>query len=243
MDHPTTPAGELRFAAVPIVGVEVRDPQASYDNTWTMTGYAAVFDTPTVLYNGKFVRVSESIDPSAFDVLLREQPLNKPEGVVHFNFGHDMSRAVAATDVPTGAPGSLELRADSQGLFFTARVSRDDPDAVAMASKMRTGVLRQASFAFTVARAEDTTTENEDGPDEYHRRILEMGHLYDVCACAQGAYPQTVSQLRSYAAAITPFDPSWEAGSDVRPLAGSVADKRTEEQIRASVMARFPRAR
>jgi len=31
---------------------------------------------------------------------------------------------------------------------------------------------------------------------------MQVGHLYDVCACPQGAYAQTVSQLRTYAAGI-----------------------------------------
>src|SRR5262249_15249928 len=60
----------------------------------------------------------------------------------------------------------------------------------------------QASFAFTVAEAETRFTENDEGPDVEHRTILEMKHLYDVCATPQGAYPQTISGLRSYAAAL-----------------------------------------
>jgi HK97 family phage prohead protease len=193
---------ELRYAVMPITGIEVRDPQANDDGSWTMSGYAAVFNQETTLYNGRFIKLTESLDPGSFDRCLREQGLATPAGVVHFNPSHDMSRAVAATDVPMGAIGSLALRPDARGLFYLARVSRDDPDAVAMAAKMRTGVLRQASFAFTIGKAEYVDIENDDGPDESHRRILEVAHLYDVCATPQGAYPQTVSQLRSYAAAL-----------------------------------------
>jgi HK97 family phage prohead protease len=211
-----------------------------------MTGYAAVFDQETTLYDGRFMRITESVAPDAFNNVLRTQGLTRPEGVVHFNFGHDMSTAVAATDVAAGQPGSLELRVDSKGLFYTARVSRDDPDAVRMAAKMRTGVLKQASFAFTIARKETTETELEDGRTEERDRIQEVGRLFDVCATPQGAYPQTVSQLRSYAAALGQiqtatadevraaladnhrFDPSWEAGPDIRPAdqVGSVRARR-----------------
>jgi len=193
---------EMRYCVAPITHVDVRDTTGNGDDTWTMSGYAAVFNQQTLLYDGKFVRITEDIDPGAFDELLRSQALGQPDGVVHFNFGHDMNRAVAATDVTAGQPGSLALRADSHGLNFLAKVPRDDPDGVAMAVKMRTGVLRQASFAFTVDQADWTTTENAEGPDEDHRRITRVRHLYDVCATAQGAYPQTVSQLRSYAAGI-----------------------------------------
>lgn len=192
----------MRFAVAPVTNIEVRDPTGNDDNTWTMSGYAAVFNRSTTLYDGKFFRLTETIDPSAFDTVLRDQQMGGPEGVVHFNFGHDMNRAVAATDVPAGQPGSLILEAHEEGLHFLAKVPRDDPDGVAMAAKMRSGVLRQASFAFTVADDVRTTTEDDAGVETEHRTILELGHLYDVCATPQGAYPQTIANLRSYASAI-----------------------------------------
>ena len=193
---------ELRYIVSPITHVDVRDPSGNDDDTWTMSGYAAVFNQKTTLYDGKFVVVTETIDPTAFDNVLRSQPLGQPSGVVHLNMGHDMNRSVAATDVPNGQPGNLSLTADSHGLHFLGKVAKHDPDGVAMASKLSTGVAKQASFCFTVSKAELTDTENGDAPDESHRRILEIGHLYDVCVCPQGAYSQTVSQLRSYAAAM-----------------------------------------
>src|SRR5215831_824196 len=194
--------GELRFAVAPLTHIDVRDAAENNDQTWTMSGYAAVFNEQTTLFNGKFVKATESIDARAFDHVLSEQGLNTPAGVVHFNFGHDMNRAVAATDVPAGQAGSLQLRSDAHGLHFLARVSRDDPDAIAMAAKMRAGVVRQSSFAFTVGRDEITVTEQEDGPDVEHRTILELDHLYDVCCTTQGAYATTVSGLRSLSAAL-----------------------------------------
>ena len=196
------PDMELRFAVAPITSVEVRDPTGNYDNTWTMSGYAAVFDETTTLYDGRFIRLTESISPKAFDTVLRSQGTDTAGGVVHFNFGHDMNRAVAASNVPAGQPGSLQLKTDSRGLYFEAKVARDDPDGIALASKMRTGVVSQASFAFTIGAAETETIEADSGPDTEHRTINEIAHLYDVCACAQGAYSSTVSQLRSIAAQI-----------------------------------------
>lgn len=233
---------ELRFVVAPLTQIDVREPSGTDDNTYTMSGYAAVFNQQTVLYDGKFFRVTEEIDPQAFDRLLREQPLGDAEGVVHFNFGHDMNRAVAATDVPSGQPGSLQLKADKTGLHFLAKVPRDDPDGVAMAVKMRSGVLRQASFAFTIGKLETTSTENEDGPTEEHDRILEVRHLYDVCATPQGAYSGTVSQLRSYAAALgqpaeaggQPRQPDSGGESAVSPTEGGGADETPElEAVRA----------
>ena len=193
---------ELRYAVAPITHVDVRDPSSNDDGTWTMSGYAAVFNRSTTLYDGRFLKRTEDIDPGFFDDVLRNQNMSQPDGVVHFNFGHDMNRAVAATDVPVGQPGSLSLRSDAHGLFYLAKVARDDPDGVALASKMRTGVIKQASFAFTIAEKDTSTVELGEGRVQEHDRLMRAGRLYDVCATPQGAYPQTVSQLRSYAAAL-----------------------------------------
>lgn len=234
MDAPET--GEFRYAVAPITNVEVRDPTATSDNTWTMSGYAAVFNETTTLYDGRLLKVTESIDPGFFRNVLRDQPMDTPAGVVHFNFGHDMNRAVAATDVPAGQPGSLELRADERGLRFVARVPRDDPDGVAMAAKMRSGVVRQASFAFTIAAAVDSFEENANGPDTEHRTLMDCRHLYDVCATTQGAYSQTTAGLRSYAAALgQPVEgglhrqPGSGGGSRVSPETGGAAASAVSE--------------
>src|SRR5262245_9637745 len=177
---------ERFYLVAPIERVDVREAQANHDNTWTMSGYAAVFGHTATMFNDKFLKATVSIDPEAFSKVFAEQSFDTPEGAVHFNFGHDMNRAVAATDVPAGQPGSLELSVDKQGLRFMARVARDDPDGIALASKMRTGVVRQASFAFTASENKFSVTENDDGPDEEHRTIMEIGQIYDVCACPQG---------------------------------------------------------
>ena len=194
---------ELRYAVAPITDITFRDATATGDGSWLIEGYAAVYDAETTLYDGKFYQLTESIAPGAFaNVLAR---VNLPASdltrtLVHLNYVHDMQSAVAATDAD-GPIGRLLLAEDARGLRFTAKVDREDPDAVRMAVKMRRGVVRQASFAFTIAAEESLETETEQKTVE-HTRILEIKDLYDVCVCPQGAYPQTVSTLRSLAAAI-----------------------------------------
>jgi HK97 family phage prohead protease len=230
---------ELRFAVAPIVQIEVRDSTGNGDNTWTMSGYAAVFNETTTLLDSKFGRLTESINPNAFTRVLAEQGLDTPAGVVHFNFGHDMNRAIAASDVPANQPGSLRLEARDKGLYFRAKVARDDPDGIALASKMRAGVVKQASFAFTVQNAAYTTIESEDGPDTEHREILELAHLYDVCATPQGAYSSTVANLRSYASALgqptdvgaTAVSPDFGGSITVSQDRGGVAHEPPERSV------------
>lgn len=194
------PASDLRIMTCRIKDIEVRDTGQTGDGSWTMSGYAAVFDTDAVIYDGAYWQMVESVDPHALDKVLAS-----PDLLTHFNFGHDMNRAMAATDVPQGQIGSLTLRAEyDKGLFFLARVSPEDPDAQALAVKMRSGVIKGASWAFTVARKQLTTTDMEDGREQDYIRILEVKELFDVCACAQGAYPTASSNFaaRAYGAAI-----------------------------------------
>ena len=181
----------LRYAVAPITNIDFRDASANHDGSWTISGYAAVFDQETTLYDGNYVQVRESIAPTAFDSVLRNQPL------VHLNVGHDMNRSVAATDVPAGQIGSLILSSDQHGLRFLARVDRNDPDAQALAVKMSRGIARQASFAFTIGNETMTSTQSEDGRDVETFRILEVRSLMDVCVTPQGAYQQTEAMLRS----------------------------------------------
>lgn len=192
----TEPAVEraLRYAVAPLTEVNFRDAQATGDGSWLVEGYAAVFDERTTLYDGKFLRVTEEIDPHFFDAVLSRDPL------VHLNYGHDMQSVVASTRA--SGVGGLLLEADERGLRFEARMNRMDPDAQRVAVKMDSEIVDQASFAFTIADEERTTTTLDDGREEDHYRLTVCGDLFDVCVCARGAYQQTVSQLRSYAAAI-----------------------------------------
>lgn len=189
----------LRLAVTPLTRVSVRDATGTGDGSWTLEGYAAVFEQETTLFEiPGWVRVREEIARDAFDAVLER--LAHGQELVHLNHGHDMNTAMAASNVD--GVGALELSADFHGLRFFARVDADDPDARALAVKMGRRVVQQASFAFTIAREELVEDELlEDGTWDAKWRILEIGHLYDVCVCAQGAYPQTESFIRSLAAA------------------------------------------
>ncbi len=188
---------ERFYAVAPIEMVDVRDNEAQ--GTWTMSGYATVFNSRGTIYDNKFERMTVQIDPHAFDRLFSEQDFTSPEGVVHFNRGHDPNTSVAATDVPAGQPGSLKLSVDQNGLRFLAKVSRDDPDGIALAAKMRAGVVKQASFAFVAAREKFSYPDEGDDRDLIDRYISEIKQIYDVCATSRGVMAQTISQLESYA--------------------------------------------
>lgn len=244
--HAPDPERLGRVAVAPITDLRVADPTATGDGSWTLEGYAAVFEAETTLYDTRFLRMREVISRGAFTDVLGRDPL------VHLNFSHQMDSAVAATDV-TGI-GGLELSEDFHGLRFFARVDPADPDAIRLAAKMRRGVVRQASFAFTI---DDETLEGDsvdsDGVLNQLWRINNIRDLFDVCACAQGAYPQTESHIRSLTATYLgradtagPPDRAQAGPELIAPSVGRQtssdleSQRRARERIRA--LALYPRS-
>lgn len=215
-----------RLAVTPLRDIVVRDATATGDGSWTIEGYAAVTEQETTLWEiPGWVRVREEIARGAFESVLSR--LAHGDGLVHLNHGHDMKTAVAATDVR--GIGSLELAEDFHGLRFFSRVDPDDDDARKLATKMRRGVVKQASFAFTIADEEIVEHELlDDGTEDLKYRIVQIGDLYDVCACAQGAYAQTESSIRSLAAASLRVP---DLGAPGRSLAGEGRPGRTPEGV------------
>lgn len=232
----------LRLAVTPIRNASVRDASCTGDGSWTIEGYFAVFEQETVLFDiAGWWRVREEIARDAFtraeanasSVIDR---VRSGEELVHLNHGHDMKTAVASSKVR--GIGGLELDADFHGLRGFARVDPEDPDAKSLAVKMGRGVVDQGSFAFTIAAEELVESrELEDGTLDQLWRITEIGHLYDVCVCAQGAYPQTETYLRSLAAAslrVPDLGAPGRAGSDP---AGHGGRARPEELLRRAGLA------
>lgn len=195
---------ELRYAEVPIRGLEVRDGAKTGDGSLTISGYAAVTDQETILYDGRYFRMREVISRGAFGPVLSRTGLD-----VHLNIGHDNNFAMARTGVD--GVGRLELTEDENGLRVFARVNPEISFVRDLALQMRDGIVDQMSFAFTVARDEALLTETSDGKDDELRSILEIGELYDVTVVARGAYPQTSASIRSLLGALQRrdgFDPS-----------------------------------
>jgi HK97 family phage prohead protease len=188
---------EARHALVQFRDVEFRDATGTGDGSYTLTGYAAVYEQETVLYDGSWWRLREVIAPGAFDAVLgrtRRSSEHRPR--------HDARDRAAPASTASAASSSPPT---SEGLRVFARLDPADPDVVSLAAKMNRGIVDQMSFAFTIARAkyESEIDEENDFEDEL-RTILEIGELYDTAVCAQGAYSQTSAELamRSFTTAL-----------------------------------------
>jgi HK97 family phage prohead protease len=181
---------------VPLVDIALRNtPTTTGDGSYVIQGHAAVVNQETVLYDNGWMRVRERIAPGAFDRVLAGNP------DVHLNINHDMHYAMARTGRGPDQVGGMSLAMDDVGLATTARVSGKLTFARDLAEQMSTGVIDQMSFAFTIADERRTEVDNGDTIDVLYE-IREVGQLFDVCVCAQGAYPQTDSSIRSLDAAM-----------------------------------------
>ena len=169
----TAPTGRVTFT-VPLGDVQFAD-SGSEPGARTMRGHAAVFDRASHDLGGFRTKIAKG----AFDRVLDGDP------DVHLVWDHDTRYTLARTKNKT-----LELRADPYGLHTWAHMA---PTSYAedLAVLMERGDIDQMSFACDIGA--DEWFEDDEG--EITRTITEVSALYDVTICAQGAFPQTDSQL------------------------------------------------
>lgn len=177
--------GERERRTMPVVVEEVRDSGAG-EGQFTVKGHAAVYNRKSLDLGG----FQEIIAPGAFTDALDRTP------DVHLLWDHDTRFPLART---MSNKFQLELREDPRGLHYWARVAPTS-FAADLRVLMEGGVIDQASFAFTV-ESDKWEIRNEGKPDEIVVRTVEkVRDLFDVTICAQGAYPQSDSQVvRAYA--------------------------------------------
>jgi HK97 family phage prohead protease len=175
----------LETRALTTEGWEVRHSGRA-DESFTVRGYAAVYDQPSLDLGG----FREIVDPRALDGVLAQNP------DVVFAWDHDTRLVGART-----SNGTLTLRNDPNGLWIDARIG-----PYSWAKDLRTGLERrditQGSFGFIVPDGEDDWDLVEG---TVVRTIRNISFLADVTVTAQGAYPQTnmVAAARSLHAATS----------------------------------------
>lgn len=174
--------------------VQVRDSSQTPDGSWIFDGHAAVFNVETVLmeYTDSLgtVRIRELIKPGAFT-----PALSATDQLTHLNNGHDMTLVMAASDVK--GMGGLLLNQDDFGLAYMAKVDPEISYVRDAGLLLKSGVIKGASFMFQIQKQTKTQVGDWDGDIDILYEIEEIAPLYDVCICAQGAYRQATSGIRS----------------------------------------------
>lgn len=167
---------ELRLATE---NLEVRADEQ--DNAkMIIEGYPVVFGKEAYIdcgFDGWF----EQIDRSAFD--------NTDMSDVALKYNHNDNKLILART----RNDSLKLTIDDHGVFMHAELI-DTTEATDVYKMVKSGLLTEGSFAFTVT---DDREEFKDG--EVHRTITGIGKLFDVAICPNGAYGDlTEIYARSY---------------------------------------------
>ncbi len=148
----------------------------------TLEGYAAVFDSPTVIngWEGHFVEV---IERGAFARTVR----NNPKPVMQFDHGaHPM-----VGGLPIGT--IQELREDDEGLFVRAKL-HDNWLIEPVRDAIREGSLTGMSFKFTIPEGGVTVTRGEDDIEIHTLTDLDLHELGPV---VWPAYKETSVGVRS----------------------------------------------
>jgi HK97 family phage prohead protease len=141
-----------------------------------ISGWAIRYNEPTTI-GGSFI---EKIAPAAFSDL---------KDVVLL-WGHDGNRPLART-----TSGTLQLRDSRIGLWFSATLDPENPDAAIALSSIGRSDTRGMSFGFIVRK--EAWTEPATSTGLPVRTVL-AADLLEVSAVTWPAYPQSdVSLLRS----------------------------------------------
>ena len=168
---------ELRLATE---NLEVRADEAE-SSKMIIEGYPIVFDKETYIdlgFDGWF----EKVDRNAF--------ANADMSDVCLKYNHNDNIFILART----RNESLKLTIDDHGVFIHAELidTTTNRDVYEM---VRNGLLTEGSFAFTVNK----WTETIDEEKAVHRTINEIGKLFDVAICPNGAYGDlTEIYARSY---------------------------------------------
>lgn len=137
-------------------------------------GYFAVFNRQTELWPGAF----EEIAPSAFDETLGND--------IRALINHDTTLVLGRNKA-----GTLELKADSYGLWGRIKINPNDTDAVNLYERVKRGDVDQCSFGFNITSEE--TDWRDDGTVKWTITGID---LHEVSVCTFPAYEETGVQAR-----------------------------------------------
>ena len=144
-------------------------------------GYPIVFDKEAYIDCG-FDGWYEKVDRNAF--------ANADMSDVALKYNHNDNKLILART----RNDSLKLTIDDHGVFMHAELI-DTTEATDVYKMVRSGLLTEGSFAFTVTDDTETVDENKS----VHRTITGIGKLFDVAICPNGAYGDlTEIYARSY---------------------------------------------
>jgi hypothetical protein len=158
------------------INFELRAAKIEDNNELYVEGYAATFNSPTVLYEYDGVEYKEQIDDRAFD--------EADMADVIFNYNHQ-GKVMARTRNKT-----LQLSTDKKGLMIKARVDGTE-EGRRIYQEIRDGYIDRMSYSYSVK-------ESAYDFENHTRTVRKIKRLYDVSAVDIPAYDDTSISARSY---------------------------------------------
>lgn len=157
--------------------VDIVIDENTEEGTATIEGYAAVFESETVIGNGWWI---ESIARNAIkDTALED---------VVLLINHDDSKVALARSRKNNASSTLQLTVDEKGLKVKANLDiANNSEAKNLYSAVKRGDISGMSFMFTVAAHEWSDLEEETPK----RKITEISRVFEVSAVNFPAYGDT----------------------------------------------------
>ncbi|URZ06774.1 HK97 family phage prohead protease [Clostridium felsineum] len=155
--------------------IKVRSVQENEDNTTTLEGYIAKFNSTTTLWSG----YNEQIDAHAFDNTLADGHN------IMLLYAHDWSKPMACT-----GNGSLALNADDMGLHFIATVDTSISYIADTVALIKSGITAGCSFGFYILNDNESY---DASTDTYTDTILEIQLLEGSVLCNPQYTDTTVS--------------------------------------------------
>lgn len=137
-------------------------------------GYFSTFDGVYELWPG----ATESVDRHAFDDALDDD--------IRCLVDHDTRLVLGRNKA-----GTLQLRIDNHGLWFSVRINESDTDALNLYARVQRGDVSGCSFGFDIL--EEETERREDG--SIHWTIKKV-KLYEGSICTFPAYQDTSAEAR-----------------------------------------------
>lgn len=171
--------------------MEVRAAESTDESKMIVEGYATTFNQPYTLYEDRYCKFVEQIDPTAFtecdmsDVIMQ----------------YDHEGRVFARN----KNGTLSLSVDSIGLKVTADLGGTDAGRQ-LYQEIKGGYTNKMSFAFKVEEDKKEYTEDHDRRFvTCTRTITKISKLYDVSAVSIPANDMTSISARRYADGVIEY--------------------------------------
>lgn len=170
---------EIRLANISDFNIELRENEEDGKNKMIIEGYAAVFDSETLIGTEE-CGFYERIEKGAFDgANMKDVPLK---------YNHSDAVPILART----RNKSLTLTVDEKGLFIHAELL-DTQDSVDMYKRIKAGLIDKMSFAFTIAK----TGESWEKGKTPKRSIKRFDRIFDVSVVDMPAYEDTSIYARS----------------------------------------------